>query len=226
MTSTRASTITKWVVVWFLISVIMVFFVIRVTTDSANLASGVAPSSDDFARRYFDNPAIAYSHIVPGVLYLLGATLQLSRKVRTRHLQFHRRLGRWVLGLGMVSGVMAIVVGIVMPFGGISEGSASVVFGLYFVGALLIAFRSIRRFDIGNHRRWMIRAFAVGLAVGTIRIWIGIFEGFGVFEFQDAFGPAFWIALSMHAIVAEVWIRRRPEPPESFRGRLAFSEPR
>lgn len=58
----------------------------------------------------------------------------------------------------------------------------------------------------------MIRAFAIGLAVGTIRMWIGLFEATGVFEFQDAFGPAFWIAFVMHAIAAEIWLRVRRTP--------------
>lgn len=116
------------------------FLAIRVTTDVGNLRSGMAPPLDDFARRYFDNPAVAYLHIVPGVLYLLGATLQLSRRIRNRSIGLHRRLGR-VLGLGLPSGVMAVVVGVVMPFDGVFEGSASVIFGIYFVTALVLAFR-------------------------------------------------------------------------------------
>jgi hypothetical protein len=39
-----------------------------------------------------------------------------------------------------------------------------------------------------HHRRWMIRAFAVGVAVGTIRIWQAVFVGFGLLSFEDAFG--------------------------------------
>ncbi len=56
----------------------------------------------------------------------------------------------------------------------------------------------------------MIRAFAVGLAVGTIRIWIGLFEGFGLLSFRDAFGVAFWISFLMHTLVAEAYVRWRP----------------
>jgi predicted membrane metal-binding protein len=60
----------------------------------------------------------------------------------------------------------------------------------------------------------MIRALAVGLAVGTIRIWLGVFVGFGLLEFEDSFGPAFWISFSLHAVAAELWLRRFPNPPE------------
>lgn len=201
-----------WLSAYFLILVVMVFFVIRVLEDSANLSSGVAPPLDDFARRYFDNPIIAYAHILPGVLYLLGAPFQLSSRFREKNFARHRRLGKWVLGFGVVSGILALVVGIVMPFGGFTEGSASVVFGVYFLTALGLAYKSIRSGDVTNHRRWMIRAFAIGLGVGTIRIWVGLFEGFGIVPFDDAFGPAFWIAFSMHALTAELWLRWRPAP--------------
>ena len=59
------------------------------------------------------------------------------------------------------------------------------------------------------HREWMIRAFAVGLAVATIRPIIGIFfatnriSGMAPHEF---FGIAFWIEFTLHLIVAEAWI--------------------
>ena len=68
----------------------------------------------------------------------------------------------------------------------------------------------------------MIRAFAVGLAVGTIRIWIGLFEAFGVLETQDAFGVAFWISFLLHAAVAELWLFWRPGQT----GAVRSAEPR
>jgi predicted membrane metal-binding protein len=79
---------------------------------------------------------------------------------------------------------------------------------------LILAVRAIRRDDMFHHRRWMIRAFAVGLAVGTIRIWLGMFVGLGLLEFEDSFAPAFWISFSLHALGAELWLRRFPNPPE------------
>jgi Predicted membrane protein (DUF2306) len=75
---------------------------------------------------------------------------------------------------------------------------------------LILAVRAIRRDDMCHHRRWMIRAFAVGVAVGTIRIWLGIFVGLGLLEFEDSFGPAFWISFCLHALAAELWLRAPP----------------
>jgi len=49
-------------------------------------------------------------------------------------------------------------------------------------------------------------AFAVGLAVATIRPIIALFFAFSRLSPQVFFGTAFWIGFSLHAIAAEVWI--------------------
>jgi hypothetical protein len=52
--------------------------------------------------------------------------------------------------------------------------------------------------------------FAIGVAVGTIRIWIGIFVAAGLLDFHDSFAAAFWIAFILHALAAEWWVRTTP----------------
>lgn len=57
----------------------------------------------------------------------------------------------------------------------------------------------------------MIRAFAIGLAVGSIRLWMGLLSGLGSLSLAEAFSPGFWLSLSMHAIAAELWLWWRPD---------------
>jgi hypothetical protein len=57
----------------------------------------------------------------------------------------------------------------------------------------------------------MIRAFAVGVGVGMIRIVIGVGEAFGI-GIADSFGAAFWIAFVLLATFGEVWLKLRPDP--------------
>jgi len=63
----------------------------------------------------------------------------------------------------------------------------------------------------------MIRAFAVGIGIGTIRIWLGLFVGLrqvssgGTADLapdHTTFGIAFWLALTMHVAIGEWWLRR------------------
>ncbi|MGH3386012.1 MAG: DUF2306 domain-containing protein [Nocardioidaceae bacterium] len=195
-----------------LIFIVFAFAVARAVVDLPHLTAGTVPE-DGYARPYVAHPWLAYLHITPGVLYLLGAPLQLSYRFRSRHYDFHRRLGRVLLSCALLSGVFAIVFGARFAFGGVGESAATLVFGLWFLTCLLLAFRAIRGDDVVQHRRWMIRAFAMGIAVGTIRIWVVVFDSTGLFEFQDSFDVAFWLSFLIHAAVAELWVRTTPHPP-------------
>lgn len=208
----RVVKVTAWFAVAVLATVVMVFAVIRVVTDVSNLTDGSLPPPGDFNRRYAQRPVLAYLHIVPGVVYLLGACLQLSTRFRNDDVVRHRRVGRAVLLSGALSGIFAVIVGIVMSFGGVVEAAATTVFGAWFLFSLASAHRAIRTGDVVRHRHWVIRAFAVGLGVGSIRVWVGTFEALGVLGFADGFGLAFWLGLGTHAIAAEWWLARRPEP--------------
>lgn len=159
--------------------IMLAFVTIRLVSDVPDLIAGRVPG-DDYSRRYVQHPFLAYAHILPGTVYLIGALFQLNRKFREGHFGLHRRMGRILIPAGLTPGVFAVVFGSLFPF------------------------------DATRHRRWMIRAFAFGLAVSTIRIWIGLFQGFGVLTFQGSFGVAFWLSFVMHALVAEAYLWWRP----------------
>jgi uncharacterized membrane protein len=201
------------VMVAILILIVLAFAIGRLMVDLPNLAAGTLPD-DEYAARFVRHPWLTYLHIAPGALYMIGATLQLAYWFRGRHYTVHRRLGRVLFAAGLVTGLFAVVLGLAFPFGGLAELSATVLFGIWFVVCLLLAFRAIRAGDILQHRRWRIRGFAIGIAVGTIRIWIAIFQISGLLALPAAFGPAFWISFTLHALIAEIWLRARPLAPE------------
>jgi hypothetical protein len=167
---------TPWpvgITVAILILIVLGFVAVRLSVDVPSLVTGTVPD-EAYDARFVRHPWLTYLHIGPGVLYLIGAPLQLAYWFRRRHYAVHRRLGQILLGAGLLTGAMAVV----------------------------------------QHRRWMIRAFAIGVGVGTIRIWIALFVITGLLDLPAAFGPAFWIAFTMHALAAELWLRTRPLPPE------------
>lgn len=198
--------------------VVLVFFVIRLVTDGPHILAGTTPD-DDFAERYVAHPWVGYGHIVPGVVYLVLAPIQLSRRIRTRHYALHRRLGRVLLGCALLSGSLALVLGLFLAWGGAVESVASVVFGAWFLVSLVLAVRAVRGGRVAEHRRWMVRAFAVSLGIASIRIWVGIFTavqvgllgmGDGTFPVRDTFALAFWLGLGLHVLLGEWWLRRTP----------------
>ena len=163
---------------------------------------------DDLFARY---PILTLVHIVPGLLFMLLGPWQFSATIRARHLRLHRWNGRIFVCCGIVIGVSALVMSFAMPaIGGVNQAAATTLFGAFFLVALGKAVWHIRRKEVAQHREWMIRAFAVGLAVATIRPIIGIFfatsriTGLTPHEF---FGTAFWIGFTVQLMAAEAWIR-------------------
>jgi uncharacterized membrane protein len=161
-------------------------------------------------------PFLTLSHIVPGLLFMILGPLQFSATIRARYLRWHRWSGRVFVVCGLVIGITALVMSVAMPaIGGLNQAAATILFGSFFLFALCKAFWHIRRREIALHREWMIRAFAIGLAVATIRPIIGIF--FATIPFSHLtpypfFGTAFWIGFVLHLITAESWIHTtRPQ---------------
>lgn len=193
------------------------FISARLLIDVPHLRAGTIPDAGSFEYQYVRHPWPAYVHIGFGAAYLLGALLQLSARVRRGRLPFHRRLGRVVLTCGLVSGVSALYYGIRYPFGGVVESLAAIVFGTWFVACLVLAFRAIRARRVAEHRRWMIRAFAVGIGIAMIRVWVGFFIAVATMRSGDmadmspsptTFGWAFWLGFGMHVALGEWWLRR------------------
>ncbi|MEO0812029.1 MAG: DUF2306 domain-containing protein, partial [Myxococcota bacterium] len=108
----------------------------------------------------------------------------------------------------------AVAAAWVLPaFGGYLTESANYVIGGLFVASLGIGFRAIRKRDVASHQAWMTRAFAIGLGVATIRVYIGLATGLFRYPFEPSFGFCFWLGLITNVTFAEWIIRRRLANP-------------
>ena len=181
---------------------------------------------DDLFARY---PILTLIHIIPGVLFLLLGPLQFSATIRARRLRWHRWSGRVYLICSLIIGVSALVMSLAMPaIGGPTQAVATTLFALLFLLALGKAYWSVLHRQIAQHREWMIRAFAIGLAVATIRPIIGLF--FATSRLSSLtpdmfFGIAFWIGFVLHFLAAEAWIRwTRPLRRSAARPKGAYLE--
>jgi len=164
------------------------------------------------------HPILTLIHVIPGVLFMILGPLQFSATIRARHLRWHRLSGRVFLVCSLIIGVSALGMSFSMQsIGGVNQAAATILFAIFFLVSLGKAFWHIRRREIVLHREWMIRAYAVGLAVATIRPIIGIFfatshwSGLTPSQF---FGTAFWIGFVLQLIAAECWIHATQ--PEGF----------
>src|SRR5260370_6230507 len=148
-------------------------------------------------------------------MFMLCGPLEFGKGLRQRKPVLHRWTGRVFVVCGAIIGVSALIMSFLMPIGGFNETAATTVFALLFLFALGKGFGHIRRREVLRHREWMIRAFASGLAVATVRPIVGIFFAtsrlthLGPHEF---FGTAFWLGFTLQTIAAEVYIRTRNSP--------------
>ena len=154
-------------------------------------------------------------HITPGLLFILLAPLQFVRRLRNRNPKLHRWIGRVVLVSGLIIGSSALVMSPQMAIGGPNETAATMLFAIVFLFSLSKAYLHIRKGRISQHREWMIRAFAVGFAVATVRPIVGVFFATSRLTHltpRDFFGTAFWLGFTIQLMVAEIWINYTRKP--------------
>jgi uncharacterized membrane protein len=164
---------------------------------------------DLFDRRFAAHPVVTLLHVVPGAIFLILAPLQFLSRVRDRHIRFHRWSGRLIVLAAWVSGVAGLYFGLFMPYGGRGETIAIALFGGLLLAAVTMGVVSIRRGQVARHREWMIRAFAVAIAVSTVRIVAAILDvaltpaGFGP---RTVFVISIWTGWVITLGAAELWI--------------------
>ena len=196
-------------VAMFILAAIGIAMVIRRTLTINGLIPpftppGTAPFDTGFGR----HPIITYLHILPGLLFMILGPLQFIPGVIASYQRPSSRWSRRVfLAAAWIVGLSALFMPfMIAPIGGINEAAASMLFALLFLVSLG---KTTWYQGNGNqrlYREWLIRAFAIGLAIATIRPIMGLFFAFSGLPPQVFFGTAFWIGFTLHAIVAETWI--------------------
>lgn len=161
-------------------------------------------------RTFTEHRFLTLLHVVPGALFFVFAPLQFSARLRARYLNLHRWSGRILLPVITVSLLPGLFFGIVMPFGGPAEAVGIAAVGIFLLYAMATAFMAIRRGEVMRHREWMIRMFAVALAISTVRLIGGpidfVLAPYGVSP-SDLFVLSIWTAWLLTIGGAESWIR-------------------
>jgi uncharacterized membrane protein len=165
------------------------------------------------------SPAPLVVHVLGAALYALFGAFQFSARLRRRHLSWHRRSGRILVGAGLA--VAGSALWMTLFYAGAPGGdllwSIRILVGSAMAASIVLGFAAIRRRDVPAHRAWMIRAYALGLGAGTQAFTEGIGEALmGTTDLSKAvsLGSA-WLS---NAIVAE-WVIRRPSVRRVARAR-------
>jgi uncharacterized membrane protein len=160
---------------------------------------------------FADHRALTLAHVLPAMLFMILGPLQFVRNLRSKYPQLHRWSGRIFLTASAVVGITGLTMAFGKTIGGIDEKAAITLFGPFFLIALAKALWHALRREFVQHREWMIRGYAIGLAVATIRPIMGTFFAAALMrghwpEPKEFFGTAFWIGFTLQMMAAEVWI--------------------
>ena len=147
-------------------------------------------------------------HSVAGILFIAVGPLQFSAAARKRWLRLHRICGRIFILAGLVAAATAVAFLAVLPVFGHFTSKAATTFGAcYFFLAISMAYLRIRQRRIQAHREWMIRSYALGLAIATFRVLLVVLVSPPIsVPFVEAWDTVMWLGFVINAAVAEAWI--------------------
>jgi uncharacterized membrane protein len=160
---------------------------------------------------FTDRRTLTLTHILPAMLFMVLGPLQFVRGLRSKYPHVHRWCGRIFLAVSAVVGVTGLTLAFGKTIGGVDEKAAVILFGSFFLIALAKALWHALRREFAQHREWMIRGYATGLAVATVRPIMGTFFAAAVLRGHrpvphEFFGTAFWIGFTVQMMAAEIWI--------------------
>jgi uncharacterized membrane protein len=132
--------------------------------------------------------------------------LQLIPRVRATHPRLHRVLGRIALACSVPLIVTGWIFAFRFTYTGFAEQVPTVTFSLIYVWLVAMAVRSIRNGDVGRHREWMIRAFAMMMGISGTRVWFYLFLKATDYPSTEFFASIFWLGMGVNLLIAEIWI--------------------
>lgn len=171
--------------------------------------SGQIPELDPFNERYRLNPVATLFHTVTGVGFAVLGPLQFMGPIRRRFPVIHRFSGYLFVVIGITSGLAALAITFLFPvWGARLNWISSAGFSVFMVFAFGNAVRHARARNFRVHREWMIRAFAVGMAVAFFRFALeDVLPRMGVEDFTVRWNIVSWSSFPILLLVAEFWIR-------------------
>lgn len=123
-------------------------------------------------QRYAAIPWLMLTHGIPGALALVLGVFQFSTKLRQRHLQLHRVMGRIYVGSALIAAPAAIVVAMKLPIPTLLM--ASTIQALGWLVATGTAIYCARTGKIQQHREWMMRGYPFAAVFVVVRVIIAI----------------------------------------------------
>nr|WP_245203814.1 DUF2306 domain-containing protein [Ammoniphilus resinae] len=176
-----------------------------------------------YSRVKFSSTAIQFpllvTHIITACVALLTGFLQFIDRFRIKKPKVHRYLGRVYVGSVFISGLIALVYFFYVE--DLSKATSFLALSLLWLFTCWKGYRTAVRRDFDEHRKWMIRSFAVTLVAVSGRIIVPILllmvfllNGFSLpgdikATVDEMLKFNIWIGIIVNFIIVE-WIILKP----------------
>lgn len=148
-----------------------------------------------------------YIHISFGAVALLTGWSQFSKSIRAKRIRLHRTLGKiYLIGI-LFAGTAGFYLAL-NATGGIIAQFGFGAMAIFWLITSILAYVTIRKMQIDQHRIWMIRSYALTFAAVTLRLWLPIFDiAFGM-GFNESYTIISWLCWVPNLLVAQYFINR------------------
>ncbi|MFJ9444497.1 DUF2306 domain-containing protein [Kitasatospora sp. NPDC101235] len=165
---------------------------------------------------FFERQRATYlSHEVPLGIHVFGAITalavgpwQFSRRLRERRPRWHRRIGVTYLLACLVGGVGALLLAPV-AYGGAVSGVGFACLAVAWLVTGGAGLRAILDGRVIDHRRWMIRSFALTFAAVTLRLML-LAAAAAHLDFRTSYTAIAWLCWVPNLLLACWFTRTRP----------------
>lgn len=156
-------------------------------------------------------------HAVPAGLALLLGPFQFVDPLRRRYLAAHRWVGRVYLLCVAAGSVTGLVAGIVAVTGFMAQAGFLILVALWSYSGWM-AYASIRKGQVGLHRVWMIRNFALTTAAIWLRLILVAGQAlFPSMPFEELYHFAIWGSVLGSLAFAEWFVVGRTLRPPALK---------
>jgi uncharacterized membrane protein len=167
--------------------------------------------SAEIKQRFVATAIAGWAHGFGGAIAALIGPFQLITRLRTSWPRVHVWMGRTYLTAVLAGGLAGLYFAPISSAGTVGRvGFATLaVFWLY---SGTRAYLAIRRGNVQEHRRWMLRNYALTFGAATLRIELPLLI-IGGLSFPVAYTLVAWISWVPNWLAVEAWLRRRKPAP-------------
>jgi len=151
-----------------------------------------------------------FIHIAGAATALIVGSFQFLPALRRGSSPPHRWTGRVYVAGCLVGGTA----GLILAPGSFAGPIATAGFGslaVLWIAFTVLGWRAAMQGRIIEHRRWMIRSWALTLAAVTLRIYLPLVEVFDL-PFLPWYRAISFLAWVPNLMLAELWLRWKPRP--------------